>query len=157
MGPAASVTGALMGHVAQEWDDAPRPLRMRFPARAENLGQIRRALEGIGLPKRMLWDAMLLTNELVTNSIRHADLGPDDTVDVTATWSGTRLRVVVRDSGSGDLPEGFVDGSIRPSPGAQSGWGLYLVDKLASRWGTSLGGSAGFWFELEEPRSASRA
>jgi anti-sigma regulatory factor (Ser/Thr protein kinase) len=146
-----------MHHVAQESESPLRPLRLRFPARAENLGLIRRALEGIGLPERMLWDATLLTNELVTNSIRHADLGPGDTIDVTATWSGTRLRVIVRDSGSGDLPAGIVAGSIRPSPGAQSGWGLYLVDTLASRWGTSLGRSAGFWFELEEPRSAGRS
>jgi hypothetical protein len=43
-----------------------------------------------------------------------------------------------------------VSGSIRPAPGAESGWGLYLVDRLASRWGTSAGG---YWFELghEQP------
>jgi anti-sigma regulatory factor (Ser/Thr protein kinase) len=145
-----------MAHVVQESESPVRPLRLRFPARAEHLGLIRRALEGIDLPERMLWDATLLTNELVTNSIRHAGLGVGDTIDVTAAWSGGRLRVIVRDSGSGDLPEGVVAGSIRPSPGAQSGWGLYLVDTLASRWGTSLGGSAGFWFELEEPRSTDR-
>jgi anti-sigma regulatory factor (Ser/Thr protein kinase) len=145
-----------VGIAARDSEGLVRSLRLRFPARAENLGLIRRALEGFGLPQGMLWDATLLTNELVTNSIRHAGLGPGDTIDVTATWSGTRLRVIVRDSGSGDLPERIVAGSIRPSPGAQSGWGLYLVDTLASRWGTSLGGSAGFWFELEEPRSAGR-
>lgn len=141
-----------MGHAERQTASRQRPLRLRFAARAENLGLIRRALTRIGLPERMRWDATLLTNELVTNSLRHAGLGPSDTVDVTADWSGAVLRVTVRDSGSGSAPEGIVAGSIRPSPGAQSGWGLYLVDTLAARWGTNLGGTPGFWFELEAPR-----
>ena len=131
-----------------------RRLKLRFRARPENLRRIRRALEGMGLPDQVIWDGTLLTTELVTNSIRHAGLGADDYIDVTAAWSGTILRVIVRDSGSGAQPLGIEAGSIRPTPGGQSGWGLYLVDKLATRWGTNLEGSAGFWFELEYPRPA---
>ena len=131
-----------------------RRLRLRFRAAPENLPRIRRALEGMGLPDQVIWDGALLTTELVTNSIRHAGLGPDDYIDVDAAWSGTVLRVIVRDSGSASPPSEIVAGSIRPSPGGQSGWGLYLVDKLATRWGTNLKGSAGFWFELEYPRPA---
>jgi anti-sigma regulatory factor (Ser/Thr protein kinase) len=127
---------------------------LRFRAAPENLRRVRRALEGMGLPDQVIWDGTLLTTELVTNSIRHAGLGPDDYIDVAAAWSGTVLRVIVRDSGSGGSPSEIVAGSIRPSPGGQSGWGLYLVDRLATRWGTNLEGSAGFWFELEYPRPA---
>lgn len=129
-------------------------LELRLRAVPENLRRIRRALEGMELPDQVIWDGTLLTTELVTNSIRHAGLGPDDYIDVAAVWSGTVLRVIVRDSGSGTPPSGLEAGSIRPSPGGQSGWGLYLVDKLATRWGTNLEGSAGFWFELEYPRPA---
>jgi anti-sigma regulatory factor (Ser/Thr protein kinase) len=143
-----------MGHVSHESESGPRSLRLRFPALPENLGLIRRALEGMGLPGQVQEDAVLLTIELVTNSIRHAGLGPGDHVDVAAAWSGTVLRVIVRDSGSGGPPADIVAGSIRPSPGAQSGWGLYLVDRLSTRWGTNRGGMAGFWFELEQPRQA---
>jgi serine/threonine-protein kinase RsbW len=141
-----------MGHAPQESEERARPLRLRFPARPENVSSIRRALEGMGLPDPMREDAVLLTTELVTNSIRHADLGPGDHVDVTAVWSGTVLRIIVRDSGSGVPPSDIVAGSIRPSPGGQSGWGLYLVDRLSTRWGTNLGGTVGFWFELEQAR-----
>lgn len=147
-----------MRQASREPEDRPhRPLRLRFPARPEYVVLFRRALQGMGLPDRTLEDATLLTSELVTNSIRHAGLGADDHVDVTASWWGPVLRVVVRDSGTGYLPADIVAGSIRPSPGAQSGWGLYLVDRLASRWGTSLGGSAGFWFELEVPEEQGRS
>lgn len=141
----------MVGHAERQPEELQRPLRLRFPARAENLSLIRRALARIG-PERMRWDATLLTNELVTNSLRHADLGPGDIIDVVVDWSGAVLRVVVTDSGSASVPDGTVAGSIRPAPGAQSGWGLYLVDTLAARWGTNLGGAPGFWFELEDPR-----
>jgi anti-sigma regulatory factor (Ser/Thr protein kinase) len=143
-------------NASPEWMNVAGPLRLRISARPESLIRIRRALEGMGLPERVLKDAELLTTELVSNSVRHADLGPGDHIDVTASWTGGILRVIVRDSGSGTLPEDLVAGSIRPTPGGQSGWGLYLVDKLASRWGTNLGGSTGFWFELEEPASGGR-
>ena len=129
-------------------------LELRLRAAPENLRRIRRALEGMELPDQVIWEGSLLTTELVTNSIRHAGLGPDDYIDVAVAWSGTVLRVVVHDSGSAGPPSEIVAGSIRPSPGGQSGWGLYLVDKLATRWGTNLEGSAGFWFELEYPRPA---
>lgn len=132
-----------------------RPLHMAFPAAPGCLRFVRAGLGAMGLPEELLRDATLLTNELVTNSIRHAGLGPDDLIDVTAEWSGATLRVVVRDRGAGSLPPGMVAGSIRPAPGGESGWGLYLVDKLASRWGTNLGGTKGFWFELEQPRRRS--
>jgi anti-sigma regulatory factor (Ser/Thr protein kinase) len=143
-----------MGRNSEESESQVDRLELRFRAVPENLRRIRRALEGMGLPDQVIWDGTLLTTELVTNSIRHAGLGPDDYIDVAAAWSGTVLRVIVRDSGSGGPPSGLEGGSIRPSPGGQSGWGLYLVDRLATRWGTNLEGSAGFWFELEYPRPA---
>lgn len=139
----------------QESESEVRPLHVAFPATPGCLRFVRAALGGMGLPDELSRDATLLTNELVTNSIRHAGLGPDDLIDVTAEWSGATLRVVVLDGGAGSLPSRVVAGSIRPTPGSQSGWGLYLVDKLASRWGTNVGGTRGFWFELEEPRRRS--
>jgi len=97
----------------------------------------------------ILETARLLTSELVTNSIRHAGLRPGDAIRVVAGWTGTTLRVMVRDGGSGARAAAGVAGAIRPSPTGESGWGLFLVDRLATRWGTNLGGVPGFWFELE--------
>jgi anti-sigma regulatory factor (Ser/Thr protein kinase) len=96
----------------------------------------------------MLADANLLVSELLSNSIRHSGLRPDEYVRVTADWSGNTLRVTVRDR-SPTSPPGPLTGSIRPSPGAESGWGLYLVDRTATRWGTIPGEGGGYWFELE--------
>jgi len=100
------------------------------------------------MPAALLEDAKLLASELMTNSIRHSGLGTDELVHVTANWTGRVLRVIVQDRTGYPAPSPVV-GAIRPSPGAESGWGLYLVDRIASRWGTSLDGGAGYWFELE--------
>jgi anti-sigma regulatory factor (Ser/Thr protein kinase) len=97
------------------------------------------------LPRPLADEALLLVSELVTNGVRHAGLGPGERIRLSADWSGTRLRVHVRDRARAGRPAAQVSGSIRPAPGAASGWGLYLVDRLAARWGTS---ADGYWFEL---------
>ena len=129
------------------------PLHFVVSAQPRSLGPIRRALEDLDLPDLMMRDAALLTTELVSNSVRHAGLDTDDAIEVRIDRYDRTLRVSVRDGGSWAPREG-VAGSIRPSPGAESGWGLYLVDRLAARWGTDRGG--GVWFELEEPAPRGR-
>ena len=79
----------------------------------------------------------------MTNSVRHAGLGPDQLIRITADWSGTRLRYTSATAPAGSSRRGSQSPS--PPPGAESGWGLYLVDRLARRWGTS---ADGYWFEL---------
>jgi anti-sigma regulatory factor (Ser/Thr protein kinase) len=127
-----------------------RRLDVSIRATREAAAKARRALRELALPLPLAGDAQLAVSELVTNSVRHAGLAPDDLIRVTVDWSGARLKVHVRDGGRGVRPT-TVSGSIRPTPGAESGWGLYLVDRLASRWGTS---ADGYWFELrrEPPR-----
>lgn len=120
-------------------------LDLTIPATPSVVSQVRESFSELGLDSALLEDARLLVTELVTNSIKHAGLGPEDSIQVRASWSGTRLRVEVHDHLEG--PAARVHGSIRPPPGAESGWGLYLVDRLASRWGTARGR---YWFELEE-------
>jgi anti-sigma regulatory factor (Ser/Thr protein kinase) len=101
----------------------------------------------MGLPEALLQDAKLLASELLTNSIQHAGLTPEDRVHVAVAWSGAVLRVVVRDGPLKPDSPGLA-GTFRPAPSGQSGWGLFLVDNLASRWGTALYGRSGYWFEL---------
>jgi hypothetical protein len=92
-------------------------------------------------------------SELVTNSVRHARLATGELIRLNVDWSGTRLRVHVHDGGrrGGRLA---ASGSIRPTPAAESGWGLYLVDRLASRWGLD---TDGYWFELHHIPPADHA
>jgi anti-sigma regulatory factor (Ser/Thr protein kinase) len=124
--------------------DTPQRLEFTLRATWTAARKARRALSQLQLPLPLAFDAQLLVSELVSNSVRHAGLGRDDRIRVTADWSGDRLMVHVRDGGR-PRRAAPVSGSIRPAPGAESGWGLYFVDRLASRWGTT---ASGYWFEL---------
>jgi anti-sigma regulatory factor (Ser/Thr protein kinase) len=89
-------------------------------------------------------DVRLLVTELVTNSVRHADLGDGDGIRLRVSSSGNVVRVEVVDRGRGFEPRD------RSAPLTQaSGWGLYLVDKLADRWGVEGNDGTCVWFEIE--------
>lgn len=126
----------------------PRHLELRLRATRKAASEARHAVRLLGLPPPLADDAELAISELVTNGVRHAGLGPHDPIRIAVDWSGAWLQVRVRD-GPGPAT---VAASIRPAPGAESGWGLYLVNCLASRWGTT---ADGYWFELEHERSHS--
>lgn len=102
------------------------------------------------VPDRTLGDARLLVSELVTNSLRHGSLRPDQPIELSLTIRDGLLRAEVRDGG-----EGFTPRSQNPEPAAESGWGLFLVAKLAARWGVLSDGSTRVWFELPISATAS--
>ena len=86
----------------------------------------------------------LLVSELVTNSVRHASLDRTQWIDLCLETRPEAVRVSVTDPGVGfDRPPDV------PSPGDPSGWGLYLVEQMADRWGVDRNGVTEVWFELE--------
>jgi anti-sigma regulatory factor (Ser/Thr protein kinase) len=124
-------------------------LELVVPAAPNEVSNVRQALGRLGLPPDVFGDATLLLSELLSNSVKHSGLRPDQHVRVTADWSESVFRVTVRDRpAESSAPQ--LAGSIRPPPGAESGWGLYLVDRIASRWGTlDDDDGGGYWFELK--------
>ena len=84
-------------------------------------------------------DAKLLVSELVTNSVKYGR-GPL-TLNFDVPEPG-RLRCEVVDAGSGFTPQA----RTRPATDV-GGWGLYLVEALASAWGVQ-DGSTHVWFEV---------
>ena len=116
-------------------------LDLEIRAAPSELRDVRRALRRLPIPGEAFDTVELLVTELVSNSIRHAGLRPTDRIRVRTRAEGDVLRVEVFDGS----PGGSVAGGIRPSPGAESGWGLWLVDRLATRWGHRRGC---YWFEI---------
>jgi anti-sigma regulatory factor (Ser/Thr protein kinase) len=131
--------------------DGSQTIDLTLPPTRQIGSIVRRALEDLDLPQEALEEAQLLASELVSNSIRHAGLSRFDEVRVTASLSGTTLRVDVYDRSTGKLQP--LAGSIRPAPGSESGWGLYLVDHIASRWGSMPGR---YWFQLDVSGGSAR-
>jgi integral membrane sensor domain MASE1/anti-sigma regulatory factor (Ser/Thr protein kinase) len=96
------------------------------------------------LGRVLMGNVRLLVSELVTNSVRHSQTGAADEIELRVAVFADRLRVEVSDRGAG------FDRKVRvPERGSGSGWGLYLVDQLADRWGVSRDDSTRVWFEID--------
>jgi anti-sigma regulatory factor (Ser/Thr protein kinase) len=101
------------------------------------------ALEG-RVDEDLLADVRLLVSELVTNSVRHSDIRSGEAVRMDVSVSETALRVEVSDGGQGFEPTPRDLDRSRPG-----GWGLYLVDELADRWGVVRDHLTRVWFEVD--------
>ncbi|MFL5766931.1 MAG: ATP-binding protein [Actinomycetota bacterium] len=98
------------------------------------------------LAKRLHHDvverAKLLVTEVVANSVQHART--NEPIHVSVRALPETLRVRVSDSGPSFEPD-----VGRPEGGSESGWGLFLIDSLADRWGVHSEGDVTVWFELD--------
>ena len=83
----------------------------------------------------------LLVSELVTNAVRHGD--GSDPVEVHAHWNA-EVRVEVSDHGVGFSPTPRFGRSDEPG-----GFGLFLVGRLADRWGVETTDGTTVWFVLQ--------
>jgi anti-sigma regulatory factor (Ser/Thr protein kinase) len=79
--------------------------------------------------------------ELVTNAVRHGDVRSQRSVRVEVRQWRDGVRVEVVDGGPG-----FEHVPPRPDRG-ESGWGLFLVGRVADRWGIRPAAS-GTCFEI---------
>ena len=93
---------------------------------------------------QVLEDIRLLVSELVTNAVRHANAPKGGAVELDVTIDHSRVRVEVADPGAGFDPQPRDDEMSRPG-----GWGLYLVDRIADRWGVIRNRMNRVWFEID--------
>jgi anti-sigma regulatory factor (Ser/Thr protein kinase) len=94
----------------------------------------------------------LLVTELVTNAVRHAGLDEHGWISVELVASPTAVHVEVCDPGRGF--EGH-DATTVAGQERGSGWGLFLVGQLASRWGVRHDECTRVWFDLPARRPSS--
>jgi uncharacterized protein YjbJ (UPF0337 family)/anti-sigma regulatory factor (Ser/Thr protein kinase) len=118
-------------------------LRLRPDGRAPR--EARRSLEALRptLDDSLVDDAELLVSEIVSNAVRHAALDRTDSIELLVRGSRSILHIDVIDPGPGFDPEEV----SRPS--SRGGWGLWLLARLATRWGVERGEVTRVWFELE--------
>ena len=120
----------------------PQGFRLRLGSGPEAAAEARRAIANLraDLDPPLMETLRLLVTELVTNSVRHTDC------------DSLTLRVAV--GSSAVLTEVADDGPVfDPDPESlddpDSGWGLFLVQRLAPNWGVNDDdGSKRVWFEL---------
>lgn len=126
---------------------------LQLPRELESAGSARRAVDDLELADELLGDVRLLVSELVTNSLRHASLAPEDVIRLVVDVSNRTVRVEVVDQGPHFVFDGRAD-----DPETVEGWGLYLVATLADRWGIERdGGGNCVWFELDRAEDLGQA
>jgi anti-sigma regulatory factor (Ser/Thr protein kinase) len=96
---------------------------------------------GDDLDGSLLETLQLLVTEVVTNSVRHARA---DTVLLSVLVGDSTVRAEVTDHGPG-----FDPARVGPLSSAHTGWGLFLVERLADGWGVNKDrDGTRVWFEL---------
>ena len=131
----ASSTGVGVKQISVQFDRGPAAV-----------GAARSALMPLDerVDPALLDDIRLLVSELVTNSVRHADGDRDGTVALQVNVEPEGVRVEVSDAGQGFEPKKRDADKTKVG-----GWGLYLVDQLADRWGVNRGKLTRVWFEMD--------
>ena len=117
-----------------------------LPGRPGAVPRARQAIRELepGLERALFANMRLLVSELVTNSVRHAHAAPPASLELRATVFADHVRVEVADHGHGFDPSAQV-----PNRDTAAGWGLYLVDQLADRWGVANTHGTSVWFEID--------
>ena len=120
---------------------------LRLPPDPAAARRVRRALHEARIPEDLQHTVDLLSTELIANAVRHAQLEEDQEITFAARFVDDYIRVVVKDPGPGfDREQGM----------AGKGFGLRMVDKLASRWGVEADDGAMVWFEVDRRSRSGR-
>ena len=126
---------------------APDGLRMRLGSGPDAAAEARRAISGLraDLDPPLMETLRLLVTELVTNSVRHTDC---DSLMLRVAVGRSAVITEVADDAPGFDPaaHALAEAVLH---GADGGWGLFLVERLARSWGVKDDGrSKRVWFEL---------
>ena len=95
------------------------------------------------LPDDLESNLMLLTCELVNNSVVHGDVDEGQVIEIELRATDGVLRAQVTDPGPGFAPTGRTRDFEEPG-----GWGLVLVERIAASWGVERAERTRVWFEL---------
>jgi anti-sigma regulatory factor (Ser/Thr protein kinase) len=109
---------------------------------------VREALDTALEDSALRQDARLIASELVTNAVRWSVAGPDQLIEVRASLSDRALRISVSDP----CVSGQTAHLRAPADPANGGFGLRIVDRVATRWGSEHPNGQQVWAELAVSR-----
>jgi anti-sigma regulatory factor (Ser/Thr protein kinase) len=130
---------------APHYEDAS-VLRLAFGQSQEAPALARAAITGFfedrGIDAMTLATLTLLVSEVVTNAVIHPDVQEPTIIRLYARIADGVTRVEVTDPGSGFSP------TPRDPAQVGGGYGLYLLERAAARWGVDRSRGSMVWFEL---------
>jgi anti-sigma regulatory factor (Ser/Thr protein kinase) len=121
---------------------------MRLGSGPDAAAEARRAIAELraDLDPPLMETLRLLVTELVTNSVRHTDC---DSLTLRVAIGKAAVLTEVTDDGARFDAEAALAAEQLDGRGPDTGWGLFLVQRLARDWGvTEEKDSKRVWFEL---------
>jgi anti-sigma regulatory factor (Ser/Thr protein kinase) len=103
---------------------------------------VARRCDDLELGASLSQSLILLVSEVVSNAVRHSAGDPGAPIELVGVFASETIRITVTDAGDGFTP--------RPRDPARThdGYGLYLLEKVASGWGVESQGDTKVWFEM---------
>jgi anti-sigma regulatory factor (Ser/Thr protein kinase) len=117
--------------------------RFKFRGLPQAVGAARRALREWErhFEPDMFYDLSLCVSELVTNTVQHGELAGDE-IELVVRRGEELARAEVRASPP--------DVAVATSPVAtSSSWGMFIVDRVADRWGVDRSRGTAVWCEID--------
>ncbi len=133
---------------AEELEDSAT-LRLTLERDPQAPSLARAAVTGFSKQRKMSPESLstlaLLVSELVSNAVVHSDAPARSDIHLCARLVGSDgVRVEVTDQGSG------FTAVPRDPERIEGGYGLYLVDSQATKWGIDRDRGTCVWFELAD-------
>ncbi len=119
--------------------------RLSFRGMPQAVGAARRVLrawEGHFEPD-LFYDLSLCVSELVTNRVRHTPASADEEIELLVRRNEELVRVEVSQPRSGEIA-----GNLPPVE-QRAEWELFIVDRIADRWGLDSGERTAMWCEID--------
>jgi two-component sensor histidine kinase len=113
---------------------------LHAPARAR--AALARHCEDLELDPSVFQSLILLVSEVVSNAVQHSAGPPEAPIELVAAFTDATIRITVTDAGRGFTPR------PRDPSSTRDGYGLYLLEKVATSWGVDSHGDTKVWFEL---------
>jgi anti-sigma regulatory factor (Ser/Thr protein kinase) len=127
-------------------EDAGPTLRVNIAPDAQAPSIARAAIigfcQGRGITSAALATTTLLVSEVVTNAVIHPDVASSATIALYAHLRRDVIRVEVADDGGGFTP------APRDPARSHGGYGLFLLEQEATRWGVEQTPRTKVWFEM---------
>jgi anti-sigma regulatory factor (Ser/Thr protein kinase) len=126
--------------------EGPTTLRLELEPTREAPALARAAIagftEGRELDPATLATIALLVSEIITNAVIHPAVEGPAKIALYAHMTDEAIRIEVTDQGEGFTP------APRDPDSASGGYGLFLVEQEAARWGIERADGNTVWFEI---------
>jgi anti-sigma regulatory factor (Ser/Thr protein kinase) len=118
--------------------------RFKFRGLPQAVGAARRALRQweSHFEPDTFYDLSLCVSELVTNAVQHGEPGGGSEIELVVRRSDQLARAEVRE------PQADAVASQLPAA-MPSSWGMFIVDRVADRWGIDRGEGMVAWCEID--------